>query len=174
MMAVHDHGGLLQDALASLARADGPLEGRQLRGWKLGNVSLTNRFITLGLCAALGLVAGMAISQTVWGHSDEQKSGPHWLRKCTSPEANGQIECAVYVRAIVEYDELRGTTLKEARFICPQKGLTIGQSREVVLQYLRANPQDLKLPFVLLAHQGLAAAFPCAAEPGSAAAPLPK
>jgi len=132
-------------------------------------VSLTNRFIPLGLGALLGLVAGMAISQAVWGHSDEQKSGTHWLRKCTSPEANGQIECAVYVRAIVEYDELRGTTLKEPRFICPEKGLTIGRSREVVLQYLRANPQDLKLPFVLLAHRGLAEAFPCAAEPSAAA-----
>ena len=132
-------------------------------------VSLTNRFITLGLGTVLGLVAGMAISQVVWGHSDEQKSGIHWLRQCTSPEANGQIECAVYVRAIVEYDELRGTALKEARFICPEKGLTIGRSREVVLQYLRANPQDLKLPFVLLAHRGLAEAFPCAAEPSAAA-----
>jgi len=38
-----------------------------------------------------------------------------------------------------------------------------------VLQYLRANPQDLKLPFVLLAHRGLAEAFPCAAEPSAAA-----
>jgi len=140
------------------------------RQWKLvWGKPVSNRFITLGLCAALGLAAGMAITQAVRGHSDEQKSGIHWLRKCTSPEANGQIECAVYVRAIVEYDELRGTILKEARFICPEKGLTIGRSREVVLQYLRANPQDLKLPFVLLAHRGLAEAFPCAAEPSAAA-----
>jgi hypothetical protein len=28
------------------------------------------------------------------------------------------------------------------------------------------------LPFVLLAHQGLAAAFPCAPEPGAAAPPM--
>ena len=120
-------------------------------------------------CALVPLLWALILPRSVWGHSDEQKSGTHWLRKCTSPEANGQIECAVYVRAIVEYDELRGTTLKEPRFICPEKGLTIGRSREVVLQYLRANPQDLKLPFVLLAHRGLAEAFPCAAEPSAAA-----
>jgi hypothetical protein len=113
----------------------------------------------------LGFIAVAAIAGPARAHSDEQKSGTHWLRKCTSPEANGQIECAIYVRAIVEYDELRGTLLKEARLICPEKGLTIGRSREIVLQYLRTHPQDLKLPFVLLAHQGLAAAFPCAPEP---------
>jgi len=133
---------------------------------------MTNRLAVLGLVAVLGLGA-LAISPAVWGHSDEQKSGTHWLRKCTSPEAEGLIECAIYVRAIIEYDELRGTSLQEARFICPQQGLTIGRSREVVLQYLRANPQDLQLPFVLLAHRGLAAAFPCAAEPGSAPGSAP-
>jgi hypothetical protein len=126
----------------------------------------------LGLSALVGLLAAAAIAGAALGHSDEQKSGTHWLRKCTSPEANGQIECAIYVRAIVEYDELRGTLMKEARFICPETGLTVGRSHEIVLQYLRAHPQDLKLPFVLLAHQGLAAAFPCAPEPGSAAAPM--
>ena len=122
----------------------------------------------LGRSLLFGLVAAAAIAGAAGGHSDEQKSGTHWFRKCTSPEANGQIECAIYVRAIVEYDELRGTLLKEARFICPQKGLTIGQSREIVLQYLRDHPQDLNLPFALLAHQGLAAAFPCAPETGAA------
>jgi hypothetical protein len=133
---------------------------------------MTNRLALFGLVAALGL-GGVAVAPAIWGHSDEQKSGTHWLRKCTSPEAEGQIECAIYVRAIVEYDELRGTTLQEPRFICPEQGLTIGRSKEVVVEYLRANPQDLQLPFVLLAHRGLAAAFPCAAEPGSAPGSAP-
>ena len=135
--------------------------------------SLTGWIAALGLRPLIGLLAGATIAGAAWGHSDEQKSGTHWLRKCTSPEANGQIECAIYVRAIVEYDELRGTLLKEARFICPEKGLTIGRSREIVLQYLRTHPEDLKLPFALLAHQGLAMAFPCAPEPGSATPPAP-
>jgi hypothetical protein len=128
-----------------------------------------DRMNALGRSVLVGLVAAAAIVGAAWAHSDEQKSGTHWLRKCTSPEPNGQIECAIYVRAIVEYDEVRGTLLKEARFICPEQGLTVGRSREIVLQYLRAHPHDLKLPFVLLAHQGLAAAFPCAPEPGTAA-----
>jgi hypothetical protein len=145
---------------------------RVVRTWRAARPrSLPDRMHALGCSILVGLIAASAISAAASGHSDEQKSGTHWLRKCTSPEANGQIECAIYVRAVVEYDELRGTLLKEARFICPAKGLTIGQSREIVLQYLRAHPQDLNLPFVLLAHQGLAAAFPCAPEPGAAASP---
>lgn len=127
--------------------------------------------------AAIGLFVGLVLSQAVWAQGSDHNSGRHWLRKCTSPEANGQIECAIYVRALVEYDELRGTTLEQKRFICPQKGVTIGQSREVVLKYLRAKPQDLHLPFVLLAHTGLAAAFPCSGDTGpgaGAATPLPR
>ena len=116
--------------------------------------------------AAVGLIVGLLLSQGAWAASDDHKSGRHWLRQCTSPEANGQIECAIYVRALVEYDELRGTTLEHKRFICPPKGVTIGQSREVVLKYLRAKPQDLHLPFVLLAHRGLEAAFPCPGDAG--------
>lgn len=141
-----------------------------VRAWRAARPpSRTQWMRGLGCGAGIGLVVAAALVGAAWAHSDEQKSGTHWLRKCTSPEVNGQIECAIYVRAIVEYDEMRGTLLKEARFICPEQGLTIGQSREIVLQYLRAHPQDLKLPFVLLAHQGLAAAFPCAREGGAAA-----
>ena len=144
------------------------------RTWRaMRPLSLRSWISAQGLRSLIGLLAGATIAGAAWGHSDEQKSGTHWLRKCTSPEANGQIECAIYVRAIVEYDELRGTLLKEARFICPEKGLTIGRSREIVLQYLRTHPEDLKLPFALLAHQGLAMAFPCAPEQGSATPPSP-
>jgi Rap1a immunity proteins len=141
-----------------------------VRAWRAARPPFQRQWMGgLGRGAFIGLLVAAAFAGAAWAHSDEQKSGTHWLRKCTSPEVNGQIECAIYVRAIVEYDEMRGTLLKEARFICPEQGLTIGQSREIVLQYLRAHPQDLKLPFVLLAHQGLAAAFPCAHEPGAAA-----
>jgi len=143
---------------AAVERTGRPARPRSSRAWRT----------RWGRSVLFGLVAAAAIAGAAGGHSDEQKSGTHWFRKCTSPEPNGQIECAIYVRAIVEYDELRGTLLKEARFICPQKGLTIGQSREIVLQYLRDHPQDLNLPFALLAHQGLAAAFPCAPETGAA------
>ena len=63
--------------------------------------------------------------------------------------------------ALVDYDELRNTSLEEMRFICADKSVTIGQSLDVVIEYLRTNPQDLHLPFVPLAHRPLATAFPC-------------
>jgi hypothetical protein len=114
-------------------------------------------------------MVGLIFSQTLRAHDNDQNSGIHWLRKCTSPEANGQIECAIYVRAMVEYDELHGKTLEQKRFICPGKDVTLGQSREVVLKFLRANPQELQLPFVLLAHLALATAFPCSGDSSPAA-----
>jgi hypothetical protein len=134
-------------------------------------VSIGIRSAALGLIA--GAIIGLIFSHALHAHVDDQNSGIHWLRKCTSPEANGQIECAIYLRAMVEYDELRAKALEQKRFICPQKGVTVGQSREVVLQYMRARPDDLQQPFVLLAHLGLAAAFPCSGDAGPSAGATP-
>ena len=106
-----------------------------------------------------GLVASFFVCQAAG--ASEESSGTHWLRKCTNPEPALQIECAIYVRALVEYDEVRGTTLGHMRYICPVTDLTIGESREVVIRFLREKPEDLHRPFVLLAHLALAAAFPC-------------
>ena len=112
-----------------------------------------NRGIVIGLLASI-LVCRAA-------NASEESSGTHWLRKCTNPETALQIECAIYVRALVEYDEVRGTTLGQMRYICPVKDLTIGESREVVIRFLREKPAELHRPFVLLAHLALSAAFPC-------------
>ena len=108
------------------------------------------------------VAASLSTSPAALAQGGDWKSGRYWLRKCTSPEANGLIECANYVRALVEYDELRGS-LGEKRFICPPKGLTIGQSREAVVKYLRDGQGDLLQPFVSLAHDALKAAYPCPA-----------
>jgi hypothetical protein len=130
-----------------------------LMGMGMGaSVAVALRFVTIGF--AINLIFIHVVS----AQSSDRKSGAYWLRQCTSPEAYGQIECANYVRALVEYDELRGTSLGQKRFICVQKGVTIGQSRDVVVKYLRTTPQDLHLPFVLLAHRALEVAFPCAGD----------
>ena len=131
---------------------------------------MTIGFRSAALLVLAGSFIGLASSPALYAHVDDQNSGIHWLRKCTSPEANGQIECAIYLRAMVEYDELRAKTFEQKRFICPEKGVTVGQSREVVLQFLRARPDDLQQPFVLLAHLGLVAAFPCP-DAGAGSAP---
>jgi hypothetical protein len=112
----------------------------------------------------LRLLAACAIASLVMGgdaQASEEKTGVHWLRKCTNPEPPLQMECAIYVRAIIEYDEMRASTLGQRRSICPDRDLTLGQLREVVVRYLRDNPQELQRSFVLLAHTALQAAFPC-------------
>ena len=107
----------------------------------------------------VALLASLLVRHGV--EASEEYSGTHWLRKCTNPEPALQIECAIYVRALVEYDEVRGTALGQMRYICPARDLTIGQSREVVIRSLRDKPEDLHRPFALLAHLALSAAFPC-------------
>jgi hypothetical protein len=109
------------------------------------------------------IVIALLVALFIWqdAQASEETSGTHWLRQCTNPEPALQIECAIYVRALVEYDELRGKTLGQTRYICPTDDLTIGQSREVVIRSLREKPEDLHRPFVLLAHLALSAAFPC-------------
>jgi hypothetical protein len=113
---------------------------------------------------SIRFVIALLASLLAWhgAQASEESSGTHWLRKCTNPKPALQIECAIYVRALVEYDEVRGKTLGHMRYICPVKDLTIGESREVVMRFLREKPEDLHRPFVLLAHLALSAAFPCA------------
>ena len=105
----------------------------------------------IGACLILGTGA----------EASDAKSGVHWLRKCTNPEPALQIECTIYVRALIEYDAVRAGMPGQTRFICPGKGLTMGQARDVVVSYLRDKPEQLHRPFPLLAHQALQAALPC-------------
>jgi hypothetical protein len=98
------------------------------------------------------------------GHSANEKSGLSWLRKCTNPEPNWQIECSIYVRALVEYDEARASSLGQKRHICPGADTSTRQSREAVVDFLRKHPAELHLPFAELAHRALAGAFPCGAQ----------
>ena len=111
--------------------------------------------------AIIGLLACAIFGHAARAGEGEERSGVHWLRKCTNPEPILQMECAIYVRALVEYDEVRAKMLGQKRFICPHKDLTVGQSREVVLKFLRDKPEILHQPFVLLAHLALEAAYPC-------------
>jgi hypothetical protein len=114
--------------------------------------------------ADFGLMAGCVGACMIFGASAEANdanSGVHWLRKCTNPEPALQIECTIYVRALIEYDEMRANTLGQTRLICPEKGFTMGQAREVVVSYLRDKPEELHRPFALLAHLALQAALPC-------------
>ena len=123
-----------------------------------GSVSVAWRLVLAGVVASAILVqAGLA-------HASDEKSGTHWLRKCTNPEPVWQIECTIYVQAVVEYDEVRAKMLGDKQYICREKDMTIGQSREVVIKFLRERPQDLHQPFALLAHRALETAFPCASK----------
>jgi hypothetical protein len=110
----------------------------------------------------IGIATGVPLIHVGWAQTGTAKSGTYWLRKCTSPEAYGPFECAGYVRALVEYDELRAE-LGDKRQYCPQKSATLGESRDAVLSYLREHPADGHLPFVSLAHTALKSAFPCPA-----------
>jgi hypothetical protein len=143
-------------------RSAGKLHPRRGIGWRrFRQLNWAEAGVAAARFAAIGLVASLIFIQAGSAQSSDGKSGMHWFRKCTSPEAYGQIECANYVRALVDYDELRSTSLKQKRFICAENGVTIGQSLDVVLKYLRAKPKDQHLPFVLLAHRALVTAFPC-------------
>jgi hypothetical protein len=115
----------------------------------------------LRLCIA-GVVLSCMLAGTCWGQSGNPKAATYWLRKCTSPEDYGQIECIGYVRALVEYDQLR-SELGEKRRICLGKDATVGDARDAVLKHLHDHPADGTLSFASAAHAALVAAFPCPA-----------
>ncbi|WP_291842430.1 Rap1a/Tai family immunity protein [Bradyrhizobium sp.] len=47
---------------------------------------------------------------------------------------------------------------------CPPDGVTIDKARAVVIKYIEDKPEQLHLPFLLLAIDGLRKAWPCRAR----------
>ena len=85
----------------------------------LSLVSTEEVLLVIFRTAVIGLVACIIVSGASPAAGNDQRSGVHWLRKCTNPEPSLQMECAIYVRALVEYDEVRAKMLGQKRFICP-------------------------------------------------------
>ncbi|MBX9683390.1 MAG: hypothetical protein K2X41_06335 [Hyphomicrobium sp.] len=106
-------------------------------------------------------IMGFVGNPTWAAENHDFDSGNFWLERCTATDAQGQVMCATYLRAVAGYNVVLTQQGRKADFCTPDGG-TIGQVAAVVVKYLRDHPADLHRPFVSLVLEALSHAWPCA------------
>jgi hypothetical protein len=82
-------------------------------------------------------------------------TGNKLLKDCQSTDVVEQTYCFGYIAGIVD-------ALDDQRRAClPNKGVTIGQVSDIVVQWLQANPKDRHYAAAGLIAAAIAKAFPC-------------
>jgi Rap1a immunity proteins len=116
-----------------------------------GERSMGARHIKLVLAASMMLVP---ISE---GSSQDGRvsTGNWWFALCVKNEPM----CTGYIAAVVDIYEFT-----HAPSYCPPRGpngANIGQVQDIVVKYVRDNPEKRHLPFMRLTLDALEKAFPC-------------
>lgn len=105
---------------------------------------------TLVLAAGL-LWSTSAFSQDITGF----KSGNALYEECNSPISSpAQTDCMGYVQGLTD-------ALNMVRTICTPEHVTVGQSKDIIMDGLRAMPEYRHLAASALAGAALKTAFPC-------------
>ena len=109
----------------------------------------------LALMAAIGL-AGVALGAPA-AHAQRVSriDGNKLLGYCS---AKATIGCDAYLDGIADGIEAGGRAKAEA---CIPGPVTTAQMRDVVVKYLRSNPQTREMKAGVLVTRAFAAAFPC-------------
>jgi hypothetical protein len=105
------------------------------------------RFVVAGL-----MVAGVTAAQA---QRVSKVDGNHLLTYCT---AKSTTPCDAYLDGVGDGIEGEGRARADA---CIPKSVTTPQMRDVVVKYLRGNPQTRQMPAGVLVTRAFSAAFPC-------------
>jgi len=104
-----------------------------------------------GTASAQSIKSGNDLLQTCSSCPDPSKN-------CTRIEYMNAIHCAGYIKGAADVSRL-------AKSHCPPKDAPLMQSRDVVVNFLRRNPNVRHLEAGLLVAKALQEAWPCSSEP---------
>jgi hypothetical protein len=110
---------------------------------------------------AAAMLAGVLTTATVRAHS-----GNEMLLNCQAWHTEAaQSDGALFARSNECFGEVIGIahTLAYLKIVCVprNKGITAGQTFQIVLKYLENHPEHLHENFTALAIEGLKTAWPC-------------
>jgi len=107
--------------------------------------------------AAVMILAG---GGPVWAEGFGFLSGEQLLRNCQSKEMRETWSCQNYVSGAVDTIQLTQRLTMACMFI-PPEGLTEEQAGGVVLEYLKAHPEELWMSGARNVIAAMATAYPC-------------
>lgn len=124
--------------------------------------------ITTALLGALPLAICPIAQGAPMSGNDGLESGNVFFDVCTNASPSMNTACVAYVKGLMEgmeigqYAAQTEAGLKAARVIwCRPDTLTPVQTRDVLLKYLRDNPEHRDLGTSLLAYEAWHEAWPC-------------
>ncbi len=104
----------------------------------------------------LVLMTGVVLALLCNPAGADPKSGNYWLDACTSEVGVRRAACAGY---LLGFNDLQSVASLDA--YCLPSGVTLEQTKHVVVKFLRDNPQRLHEPIARLVLKALQTAFPC-------------
>ena len=114
------------------------------------------------LVAALALMLPTPPSLPV---AENDRSGDSsWQERCASEDDNHRVACLNYLDGLTD-GLLLGMGLGrfggETQVYCLPEGVTLGQMREAVVNFLDQHPRQTHRPFSVIATHALRKTFPC-------------
>ena len=101
------------------------------------------------------LVVAAGLLWPVSGFSGGFASGNKIFADCSAPNSSAQRSiCLGYIAGMAD-------ALEIAKLWCPPEGVTVGQTVDIVMKYLREHPEERHLTASGEGGLALAIAFPC-------------
>ena len=107
----------------------------------------------------LMLAAALMWSTPAHSRNVVSNDGNELLELCSNSDYFSQGYCMGYIRALSSGVNLILYT--GGKQICYQPNITVGQMRDVVVSYIRRNPQSRNKDAIVLVSWALAEAWPC-------------
>jgi hypothetical protein len=99
---------------------------------------------------ALAVVSALAL----WPSAARAHDGNYLWANCDSREDAKQLYCLAYITGVSDAVRIAGS-------FCPPDNATYGQSKDVVIKYLRDHPEERHYAAAFLVGYALGSVFPC-------------
>ena len=114
--------------------------------------------LMVGLLAVLAL---LLTGTSTRGQRVSKTTGNELLEACEGSEPFQQAFCLGYVTGASDVDGAEGAAFPERRRSCVPDSVSNGQLKDVVVKYLKDNPEERHILAAILVVKSVAKAFPC-------------
>jgi hypothetical protein len=114
------------------------------------------------LVAALALILPTTASLPVT--EDDRSGDSYWVERCASEDDTHRAACHHYLDGLTDGLVLGmglGRFGGKTQVYCLPEGVTLGQMREAVVNFLDQHPRQTHRPFSIIATHALRKSFPC-------------
>jgi hypothetical protein len=115
---------------------------------------MLGEFAPMNPLVVASLAVGFLTVAAVISPSSAQGTGDEWLKRCSDDD----FACATYLAGV---NDLHNLPEVPKMYCIGKSGATVVQMRQVVLKYLRDNPNKTHLSFISLVLDAMREAFPC-------------